>query len=128
MSEIKRLLEEELVSEINELGKMNLGSDEYKTTVDGIGKLLDRVNESEKIQKEVAEKEAARMQEAELEQAKIAESKKSRWTQVVTTGLGLLVGAGLTIWGTVTSIEFEKEGTITTSAGKNHIRNLFSKK
>lgn len=127
MSEIKRLLEEELVNEIGELGRMDLGSDEYKTTVDGIGKLMDRVNESEKIKLEAQEKEAIRLQDAEIKMEQIKQDKKNRWAQIGTTLAGLAIGTVVTIWGTMTTLKFEEEGTVTTTAGKSHIKNLFKK-
>ena len=67
---IKRLAREELRTEIQELGKMELGSEEYKTTVDGITKLWDRVIEVDKIEIEADEREknAQREQEMKLKQ------------------------------------------------------------
>ena len=46
---VERLLKEELESEISELGNLTLGSDEYKATVDGVSKLMDKLNDSNKI-------------------------------------------------------------------------------
>ena len=78
MSEVKRLLEEEVVEEIKELNKMDLGSDEYRTTVEGISKLMDRVNEAEKLKLDAQEKEASRLQDAEIKMEQIKQEKKSR--------------------------------------------------
>jgi hypothetical protein len=128
MENVKRLLEEELVDEIQNLNKMDLGSDEYRTTVDGISKLMDKVNDAEKIKLDAQEKEASRIQDAELEMVKIKEEKKGRLTNVLTTVAGIVIPVAVTIWGTITTLKFEEEGTITTTSGKSFATNLFSKK
>lgn len=128
MENVKRLLEEELVDEIQNLNKMDLGSDEYRTTVDGISKLMDKVNDAEKIKLDAQEKEASRIQDAELEMVKIKEEKKGRLTNVLTTVAGIVIPVAVTIWGTITTLKFEEEGTITTTSGKSFAKNLFSKK
>jgi tetrahydromethanopterin S-methyltransferase subunit G len=130
-----KTIEQEVINEIEEMGRMNLGTDEYRTTVDGITKLMDRVNESKKIDLEAQEKEAARMQDAEIKMEQIKQEKKTRIGQTVTTVLGIviptLVTAIVSVWGTkyVTSYE-EDEGGIpdSTSAGKAHVKNLFGRK
>ena len=44
------------------------------------------------------------------------------------TALSIASSIGLTAWGTCKTLKFEETGTVTTSAGRNFIRNLFSKK
>lgn len=46
---IRTLLNEEIKNEFNDLKKMELGSETYKTTVDGLTKLVDRAIELERI-------------------------------------------------------------------------------
>ena len=49
---IKNDLVEEFESELEELSKMEVGTDTYRTTVDGVTKLADRIIEIDKIEKE----------------------------------------------------------------------------
>lgn len=134
MSEVKHLLEAELEEELKELAKMDLGGDEYKTTVDGVSKLMDKLNDSKKIELEALEKEASRMQDAEIKMEQIKEEKKGRImqtvTQALTTVLGIVIPVGLTIWGTKTTLEYEDKGIIPerTAAGKAFNRKLFKDK
>ena len=127
MSEVKRLLEEELTDELTQLGKLELGGDEYKVTVDGVSKLMDKLNDSKRIELEALEKEAVRIQDAELKMEEIKEHKKGRIAQAVTTVLGIVIPVALTIWGTKTTLEYEDKGIIPerTAAGKAFNRKLF---
>ena len=128
MSEVKRLIEEEVVNEIGELSRMDLGSVEYRTTVDGITKLMEQVNEAEKLKLDAQEKEATRLQDAEIKLEQIKQEKKGRIAQVLTTVAGIVIPVAVTVWGTITTLKFEEEGTITTTSGKSFAKNLFSKK
>ena len=49
---VRSNLVEEFESELEELSKMAIGTDTYKTTVDGVTKLADRIIEIDKIEKE----------------------------------------------------------------------------
>lgn len=53
---IDTMLREEIQDEITRLGKLELGSETYKTTVDGVTKLLDRANEMKKIDAEAQDR------------------------------------------------------------------------
>ena len=61
MSTIKDLLNDEIKVELEKLGKMNVGSDEYQVAVDGLTKLVDRSYELEKIEIDV-EKDKKRLE------------------------------------------------------------------
>ena len=53
---IKTLLVEEIQDELNDLSDLDLGSEEYKITVDGLTKLIDRAIEMEKFETENEDK------------------------------------------------------------------------
>lgn len=42
------------------------------------------------------------------------------------TALGIILPTGVSIWGTLKTLKFEEVGTITTVAGKEHVRKLFN--
>lgn len=125
---IETLLREEIKNELGELSRMKVGDDEYKATVDGITKLVDRVIEFKKIDNDLIDKAEAREIETDLKMKELTDEKRNRFTQNCLTGLSIVSGVALTVWGTVKSIEFEKEGTITTIMGRGFIQKLLPKK
>lgn len=126
--EIKRLLEEEIEDELNELSGLDLGSDTYKASVDGITKLLDRAIEMEKAEKERDEKVKDREIETQYRDAQALAENKDRWIRNGIAIAGIVVPSVITVWGTIKSINFEKDGTITTIMGRGFISKLLPKK
>ncbi len=121
---IQTLLNEEIKNEFNDLKKMELGSETYKVTVDGLTKLVDRAIELKKIDVEQNENYENR----QVELSKIEDDRKDRFVRNVLTGAGIIIPTAVTIWGTIKSINFEKEGTITTIMGRGFIQKLLPKK
>lgn len=125
---IKALLEEEIKEEFEELGKTEIGTEAYKTTVDGLTKLVDRAIELEKSEAERADRRAAQESELELKAQQLEDEKKDRKVKNWLTAAGIIIPTGVTIWGTIKSIKFEQEGTITTIMGRGFISKLLPKK
>ena len=125
---IERLLHEEIQNEFKELAKMDVGSEEYKTAVDGITKLMNLKMDRTKFEAECQEKTETRNMETELKLKQMQEDRMSRIVRDVLTAMGIVVPAALAIWGTKASFEFEKEGTITTIMGRGFINKLLPKK
>lgn len=147
--EFKDLLYEEIADEFKQLKGIDVGTDEYKVTVDGLTKLMDRSIEIEKLEyghvekqnqaenekiKAEAEKlkaEAERLKEEADEKFRNEQAKRderNRWIQDGIAVAGIITNVGLVIWGTVKSFEFEREGTITTIMGRGFINKLLPKK
>ena len=124
---VKSMLNEELETELEELKKMRLGGDEYKASVDGITKLADRMIELEKLNNEAEERNKNREVDAELKQAQLDASNKDNYIKNAISIAGILVPIGVTIWGTLKTFEFERDGTITTLIGKGFINKLIHK-
>lgn len=125
---IETMMHDEIKSELEELGKIKVGTEEYKVAVDGITKLTDRIIEMKKSDIEKENKERDREIETNLKLQQMEEERKDRFIKNVIAVFGIGVPAALTIWGTVKSIEFEKEGTITTIMGRGFIQKLLPKK
>ena len=125
---IKTLLRNEIGNEIGELGKMDLGTEEYKTTVDGIAKLTDRFTELEKLEFERQDKYESRESEEEFRQVQMKEERKKEWIRNSVTIAGIILPLAVTIWGTRASFKFEEEGTITTVMGRGFLNKLLPKK
>lgn len=122
---IKNKLIEEFESEMEELSKLRVGSEEYKEAVDGITKLADRIIEIEKNDQEASFKHYSHANENELKAMQLADENRHQWIRNVIEGFKVGGGFGLAAWAYVTSIHFEKEGTIlTTEGGRTALRSL----
>ena len=125
---VKRLLNDEIVSEIENLNKVPLGSEEHKIAADALAKLLDKSIEMDKLDLEYQDKADSREAANNLKRIEIEEEKKDRRVKNVLTGVSVIGGFAVTIWGAIKSLEFEKTGTITTIMGRGFINKLLPKK
>ena len=121
------LLHEEIQSEFEELKKLEVGSEMYKTTVDGLTKLVDRAIEIEKLNVGAEERRDDRDIEAELKRQQLEEDVKDRKVRNTISVLGIVIPTAVTVWGTLKSLKFEETGTLTTNAGRNFINRIFKK-
>ena len=123
---IKTLIREELENEMDYLNKMEVGTEQYKTAVDGVTKLADRVIELEKFEVERKEKAENREIEYDLKLKQFEDERKDRFIKnciAVGTAVG---GMGLAVWGTVTSMKFEKEDSFTSLLGRGWVNKTVS--
>lgn len=125
---VKHLLNEEIVSEIENLNKVPLGSEEHKIAADALAKLLDKSIEMDKLDLEYQDKADSREAANNLKRIEIEEEKKDRRVKNVLTGVSVVGGFAVTVWGAIKSLEFEKTGTITTIMGRGFIQKLLPKK
>lgn len=125
---IETLLREEIADELEQLKKMEVGTDAYRTTVDGLTKLVDRAIEMEKIDIESQEKVDNREIENDLKLKQMEEDRKDRLVKNCIAVAGIVIPSALTIWGTLKSFKFEEEGTVTTIMGRGFINKLLPKK
>ena len=125
---MKTLLNEEIENEFKLLGKMQPGTEEYKTTVDGLTKLVDRAIEIDKANNENREKIELREFDEQFRLIQAGSESRDRLIKNCIAVAGIVIPSVITIWGTVKSIEFEKEGTITTIMGRGFINKLLPKK
>ena len=148
---------EEIEDEFKHLKAMDVGTDEYKVTVDGLTKLVDRAIEIEKVKNAKEEKAKSQKFEEELKTKQDEFDQKIRKTELDSklqqaqtdyglksrqandeaknrlignciAAAGIVIPAMITIWGTLKSLEFEKEGTVTTIVGRGFINKLLPKK
>ena len=125
---IETMLHQEIKAELEELSKMQVGSNEHEAAVNSLVKLMDRATEMERLGIESQEKIENRETETDLKLKHLAEEKKGRITRDLINIMSVGVTAAITIWGTKKSFEFEKEGTITTIMGRGFIQKLLPKK
>lgn len=125
---IKTMLDDEIRSEIELLAKEEIGTETYKASVDGIVKLTDRLIELEKIDIERKNRIEDRECENEFKAAQMSDDKKDRVVKNIINVAGIVIPTVITVWGTLATFEFEKEGTVTTSIGRGFINKLLPKK
>jgi len=113
MEDLKKQLSGEFTARLEELGEAKLTSEEYKLATDGMTKVADRIIEIEKIEAEQALK---------AKQAK--DEKRDKIVRSVIEGTKVVGGFGLAAWAFVASMNFEKEGTLTTQGGRSAINQL----
>ena len=121
---IKKALCQEIEEEFQVLSEIKVGTDEYKASVDGLTKLLDRAIEIEKHEAEMKEREAERI----AKNIQTAEEQKDRVVKNYISAGGVVLPLLVTIWGTLKSFKFEKDGTVTTIMGRGFINKLLPKK
>ena len=122
------MLHEEIQSEFEELKKIEVGSDKYKTAVDGLTKLMDRAIEIDKLNAGSEERRDARDIDAELKQEQLEADVKDRKVRNAISIAGIIIPTAVTIWGTLKSFKFEESGTVTTIMGRGFINKLLPKK
>ena len=121
---IKRLLSDEVVRELDQLKNVELGTEQYRTTVNGVSTLVDKTIELTKLEADVQE----RLDRKEVSAKTLDSEKKDRLVKDGIAVAGILIPSVITIWGTLKSFEFEKTGTITTIMGRGFINKLLPRK
>lgn len=104
------MLQEEIVNELAKLNEIEMGSDEHASAVDDVTKLIDR---------------AVKIENADAELKEQVKARKIQNAIAIGTGVTSVL---LAIWGTCTTINFEKTGNFTTLAGRSFANKLFPKK
>ena len=97
----------EIEREFNRLKEMEVGSEEASNAVNDVTKLYDRLLEAERAESEGYEKAEDRKAE-----------QRNRMIGHIITGISVVGGMVISVWGFKKSIEFEKTGTITTFVGR----------
>lgn len=142
---IKTLLDTEISNELKQLEDLKIGSEEYKTTVEGIAKLMDKKIEMEKLDRDAKVKEneheleskkvngelAEKAKSNEIEEKKLEQITNEKNDQLFKNGIAIasiVVPSLITIWGTFKTLKFEETGTVTTIMGRGFVNKLIPKK
>ena len=122
--DIKTLVNDEITSEIEEISKIEVGTEKHVAAVNAVTKLMDKSIELEKLQNEQVEKKDARETEYDLKMAEMQHDRIDRIVKNTLTGLATVGGFGVAIWGTLISLKFEEKGVVTTISGRSFIQSL----
>ena len=128
MESTKKMLHEEIENQFYGLEGIEIGSEAYRNAVDGLSKLMDREIEISKLQAEREDKLESRAIETRLKNRQLMDDKTDKIIRNGLTAAGLVVTAGLTVWGTLKTFKFEETGTITSSIGRGFIQRLTPRK
>ena len=142
----RELLESEISAEFKTLEDMELGSDEYKSVVDGLTKLIDRSINLDKLDIDKEEKIKDRESDSNYKVEQLNNDKSYRDSDIILrtqqmtndqrdrmithaiTAAGIIIPSLITIWGTIKTLKFEEQGTVTTIMGRGFINKLLPKK
>lgn len=131
MINYKEALDGEISTELEVLESMETNSEDYKIMVEGLTKLIDRSMELEKIEISKAQEAEKIKNEAEkmkFEAEQVKTNKIFQWIGYGISAAGIVIPVAVTIWGTKVTLNFEKEGTVTTMMGRGFINKLLPKK
>lgn len=123
---IKTQLEDEIREEFEALRKIEVGSDTYRVTVEGLTKLVDRKIEMDKAEVDARERIIKRNDDNEFKEMQLADDRKDRAIKNGLTLATLVITTGTTIWGILKSlkIEFKDNEMITSTVGKELMKRV----
>ena len=119
-------LHEVIERELEVLDDMDIGTEEYRITVEGITKLVDRALEIEKFNVDADERAKTREQELEFKRKQMLDDRIDKIVKHSLTVVSIGTGVAMAIWGTVVSMKFEKEDTFTSLLGRAWVNKTFS--
>ena len=125
---LESLLHAEMANEFDALERMEVGSELYTKTVDGLAKLMDRAIEIDKLNSEHEREIESREFDKDLRLKEFEEERRDRLIKNWLTGAGIVLPLGATIWGILKSLKFEETGTVTTIMGRGLFQKLLPKK
>lgn len=124
----RKMLEEEIQSEIELIGKLEVGSDSHKAATEALSKLLDKLNDMDKIEFEYQDRYETREEQSRLKKKELEQDRKDQ--RIKNTLTGVSVGGGLlvTVWGICKSLKFEEKGVYSSLISRGMINKILPKK
>ena len=113
-------LRDEFMSELDELGRVEFGSEKYKVGVAGVAQLADRLIELSKMDTEEEKLEIER-QKLDLENQKLEEDRKDRKARNRISVFGIAAPAVIAVVGGAAMFVYEERGSITSQVGRKII-------
>ena len=130
-NEIKEKLDAEIESELDLLKGIDVDSDTYKTMVECLTKLIDKRNEIDKVELEMAKQRLSEQKEKDANTKERELNEQNKKNQLITHAISIgsiLIPVFVTVWGTYKTLKFEETGTVTTIMGRGFINKLIPKK
>ena len=117
---VESCLNDEVMLELDELSKVEFGSEKYKTGVGGVTQLADRLIELSRLNSEDEKLEIER-QKLDLEAMKFEEDKKDRKTKNRISVLSTVLPSVIAVVGGAAMFIYEERGSITSQTGRKII-------
>ena len=117
---VERDLREELISEIDELGRVEFGSEQYKIGVAGVTQLTDRLIELSRLDNEEAKLDIEK-EKLDLELQKLDDERKDKKSKNRISALGIIIPSAIAVVGGVSMFVYEERGSITSQVGRKII-------
>lgn len=115
---VETLLQDEIREEIQAIGKMELGGDEYEKTVKGVTQLTDRLVKMKELEIE-REKLDVEKQKVDVEIIKAEDEEKDRKIKNKITIGTAIGGAIITVGSVILNLISEEKGILTTTKAGN---------
>jgi hypothetical protein len=136
---IETLLYEEIKHDFDKIIDLEPGTEQHRMAADIALKMVDRAIEMNKIgndseardrafESELKVKQQQFESEQLIKQQQLDDEKKDRMVKNTLTLLGIALPLIATAWGVHRTLEFEKEGTVTTIMGRGLIQKLLPKR
>lgn len=121
------LLREQIEKDLNELGKIQVGTEQYKSGADGLAKLISQLTELERLKVEEANSQDKLLVEEKLRITELEIDKKDRRIRNGLTLLSIGSSGLLLVWGTLTNWKYESKGYIpSTNPGRMFVNGFNS--
>lgn len=117
---------EEVKNHIEEVGRMELGSEQHVKTVNCANGMVDRLIERDKVRNEERRLDIEE-RKLELEEARLVSDNRGRLVVNIITGVTTVAYVATHVWTVLSDRKFESGGFMHTSeAGRTSRRNLLS--
>lgn len=121
---IKTTLTEEFNDQMKDLHKMEVGTEQYSTAVNGVTKLADKIIDLEKIEIEREERIKDRDTEIELKSQQMEIDKRDKRNQNLVNVVKIAVPTVAGFAMGIISMKWEKLETITSTAGRQALKDI----
>lgn len=121
---IKTTLTEEFNDQMKDLHKLEVGTEQYSTAVNGVTKLADKIIDLEKIEIEREERIKDRDTEIELKSQQMEIDKRDKRNQNLVNVVKIAVPTVAGFAMGIISMKWEKLETITSTAGRQALKDI----
>lgn len=121
---IKTTLTEEFNDQMKDLHKLEVGTEQYSTAVNGVTKLADKIIDLEKIEIEREERIKDRDTEIELKSQQMEIDKRDKRNQNLVNVIKIAVPTVAGFAMGIISMKWEKLETITSTAGRQALKDI----
>ena len=131
MMKTKMMLEESIQKTIEEVDRLEIGSEEHKKATDTLVKLLDKYNQMDQLDAELQDKYDTREAERVIKEKQLEFEKKDARIKNILNGVSVIVGGiAVPVWATLVALTFEKvdDGLFSAITSKDIIKNVLPRR